>query len=305
MSENKYNDIGERINAVRDNLSRIYKHTSEMRFVRMAHIKELAYELCSSYRQTDITLDFDISWIEQIRNVCAELDLDTVDMVELSREIALLSQRNGSGVLRFFTEYNESVPAAASDKIASVKNFYTENAYLKFSRYLQKPSAIYLDSFTSACEDVASMRYEYAIVPIENSDDGKLMGFYRLLDMNGLKIALTSSVTSPDERGSTTLALVKRGIDDLNKRGISEGAKYFELCLTSKNGAESADICLAARLLGMKLHRIDSAALAYRENEFEYYIIIDTASHDIYPFMIYLNLIGADYSPVGFYTHIK
>ena len=320
MSDEKYNNINRSAETVLENIREIDRRDAAMHKIRYAHIKELAYELFAASGYNRDGSPFDMSWLENIRSLYLQIKngrkesaekapfraLENAELYVLASEIrALIGEEERLPVLQFFSEYGESVPSAASDKVACVNNYYTDTAFSRFSSYLQKPSAVFLDSFSSACEDAASLKYEYCIVPIENSDDGKLMSFYRLLAMHGLKIVLTTSVSISDDSRSTTLALAKRGIENLKKKENDTGARYFEFCFVPDKENSVSDICYAAELFGMRLHRIDSATITYLENEFEYFVVLDTAGADLYKFLIYLTLKDLHYTPVGLYTHIK
>ena len=77
---------------------------------------------------------------------------------------------------------------------------------------LPTAKACYADSFSAVCEQVFDGQCEYCILPLENTQDGKLVRFYGLIEKYELKIALTCKVTTSDTRHFTIFGLCRRGI---------------------------------------------------------------------------------------------
>ena len=106
----------------------------------------------------------------------------------------------------------EPLDASARGSIAYQHSIYTDEAFLHFSRLLPTARAIYSDSFSGVCEQVFNGLCEYCILPLENTQDGKLVRFYHLIQKYELKIALTCRVTTSDNRHSTVFGLCRRGL---------------------------------------------------------------------------------------------
>ena len=101
---------------------------------------------------------------------------------------------------------------AARGTIVYQHSIYADEAFLRFSRLLPTAKACYSDSFTNICEQMLGGQYEYCILPLETTEDGKLVRFYSLIERYELKIVLTCSVSTSDNRRTTTFGLCRRGL---------------------------------------------------------------------------------------------
>ncbi len=106
----------------------------------------------------------------------------------------------------------EPIESFARGAIAYQHSIYADEAFLHFSRALPGARAVYSDNFTGVCEQVFNGLCEYCILPLENTQDGKLVRFYSLIEKYELKIVLTCNVTTSDNRHSTVFGLCRRGL---------------------------------------------------------------------------------------------
>lgn len=106
----------------------------------------------------------------------------------------------------------EPIESFAHGAIAYQHSIYADEAFLHFSRALPSARAVYSDNFTGVCEQVFNGLCEYCILPLENTQDGKLVRFYSLIEKYELKIVLTCNVTTSDNRHSTVFGLCRRGL---------------------------------------------------------------------------------------------
>ena len=309
------------MDTVNKNLGELDIRTANLFEMRLAHIKELAYELAKRIAAVPHDSNWawnlkglyqkarcDISWdgIENNRyalKVFGEAT-ENLELAKLARYIKEYGDYDEAWLPTFFAGVDTPLPEARG-KIACMKNIYTDTAYIRFGAFVQDPSVLYLDSFTAICEEVAYGRCEYCILPIENSDDGKLFGFYKLLSQYELNIVLTTRVATSEDSSSTYFALVRKGIENISLKHKAGTKRYFEFCLLSDIRNNIGDICAAAELFGITLHKIDSAPRTYSENEFEYHIVFDISSGDLYSFLIYLSLKTDHYSVLGLYSKIN
>ena len=105
----------------------------------------------------------------------------------------------------------------AFGRIEYIGNNYTDEAFRFFSKKLGTENALIVSSFDELCEDVYSGKSEYGILPIENTDNGKLLRFYSLINLYELKIVSVCSVKTSDD-GHTGFALVKKSLDYTNAK---------------------------------------------------------------------------------------
>ena len=109
----------------------------------------------------------------------------------------------------------EPLPDDAISRVVYQKNIYTDEAFLRFAREIPDIKAHYADSFQAVCEQVSAGQTEYCILPLENSQDGKLARFYSLIERYELKILLTCEIPTADNRHITVFGLCARQLSML------------------------------------------------------------------------------------------
>lgn len=150
--------------------------------------------------------------------------------------------------------------AGAHGKIAFVRNRYNEQAFSVFEPLVIGARAEILSSFTDACEDVFDNRCEYCILPIENTGDGRLFGFYSMLDRYELKICASCTLEHESTPDTIRYALVGK---HLPNRIPKTTEWFYEFSLASENDEFPYDIFSVAPIFSAKLLQIDSLPLQY------------------------------------------
>jgi len=90
------------------------------------------------------------------------------------------------------------VPRPVGERVAYLRNTYTDTAFETFSTVLRSAASTYYSDFPGVCEALYYDRATACILPLENSSDGKLLRFYSLLTRYDLRIAYVTSVTAYD-----------------------------------------------------------------------------------------------------------
>lgn len=205
-------------------------------------------------------------------------------------------------VVRWISEGDrETVITTGDRKVSFVRGNQSGRAFERFARFVPGVLAEYEEDFKSACEAVASGESTYAIVPVENSLDGRLNSFYRLIEKYALSIVLSADIVSDDGESSTRFALVYKNFDIID----SKGSRMFECRITFGHQSELGNIILAADYFGAEICKIYSLPLSSggRENSFGIIFGIDGA--DLSGFFCYLLLEYPQFSAVGLYTAIE
>ncbi len=186
-------------------------------------------------------------------------------------------------------------------KVSFVRGNQSGRAFEYFAKFVPGVLAEYEEDFKSACEAVANGESTYAIVPIENSLDGRLNSFYRLIEKYTLFIVLTAEVPSDDYETSTKFALVYKNPDIIE----AEGVEFFECKITFPHQSDIGNIILAADYFGAEVCKIHSLPISFggRENSFDIIFAIDGAN--ISGLFCYLFLEYPHFSTVGFYTSVE
>ena len=183
--------------------------------------------------------------------------------------------------------------------VAILNNGYMQEAFDKLCSKFNR-SAVYCGSFEEMCENVGTESYDYAIVPIENSENGKLLRFYTLIGRYDLKINAVCDISYSDGSATTRYALVSKSVQDTARR-----ADCFEFSVSLDHSVFLNDILLAASLCSMKLQRIDSVEIPYKDKEFSFYLVFDIEGADADSFMLYMSLDFPQYIPVGIFEKIE
>jgi len=180
--------------------------------------------------------------------------------------------------------------------ISFVSGNLLNKAYDKFSRFMSVPVFRPVESFEESCADVFDENAKMCILPIESHDGGQLTGFLKLLKKYELKILLTCSVQSGENK--TRFALLGRnaanifGFDTLT---ISIGATDREMI----------KIQTAAEFFNLEIIKIIKYPNSFSEGGriFEYTLF--GKEEDILKYLMYLEIETPKYNPIGLYKEIE
>ena len=190
-----------------------------------------------------------------------------------------------------------------SDTVVYLKNPLADVAYNIFSKLLGDPRAVYEETFSDVCEEVYYSRAPYCILPLENSEDGRLASFGNMIRKYELKIVLTCSVESANGK-TTRFALLKRELARIQcKAGMADG-EYLEIGLNLGDEQKLCEVLQAAGYFGYSLNKIDSLPIYYSEKEY-YFDVILKGKGELNKLLSWLELEIPRYEVIGIYTHIK
>ncbi|MBQ7338605.1 MAG: hypothetical protein IJW40_09175 [Clostridia bacterium] len=207
--------------------------------------------------------------------------------------------------------HTEPVDLEAAGKVAYQRNIFADEAFLHFSPHIQAPKAAYFGSFAGVCEQVYNGLCEYCILPLENSQDGKLLRFYGLIQKYELKIVLTCDVTASDKRHLTTFGLCKRSLQIPMPLlyGIRRNACFeFIFWQDSDDYPGLGDVLAAAQACSLRLIRAD--CLPRSDDEimvgagYPFNISLDIENGDLRTFLLFLALDAPFCLPLGIYHHL-
>ena len=253
----------------------------------------------------DFSLYFDEA--NQGESACLSKYSKILNDLYICRSIALLNETKcGKEELEAFICEREEIEMAQhkethDKKVSFVRGNQSGRAFEYFAKFVPGVLAEYEEDFKSACEAVANGESIYAIIPIENSLDGRLNSFYRLIEKYTLFIVLTAEIPSDDYESSTKFALVYRNPDVIE----AEGEEFFECKLTFSHQSELGNVILAADYFGAEVRKIHSLPLSFggRENSFD--IIFGIDGSDLAGLFCYLFLEYPHFTTVGFYTSVE
>ncbi len=286
---------------------------------RLAHLIELSEAIVSDGGDVDIVKSIILSIksegkadsgnvISENRHVADIIfsRLSTIERLTVFKEVfGKLASENYGSLARLWQDEAYSVSKTASERVSYLKNSYNDTAYMQFSSLLVSPRAAYFNSVTDVCESVYNGGSEYCILPVETSEDGKLLSFYELIFKYGFKIIAVCDLRSGS--GYTRYALLSKSF---TSKGLLLRTKtrnrYFEFFIENGDNPDLEDLLCAADFCSLKLRRIDTLNMKKDSNGKETYIcpVFRADGADMTTFLSYLAIDCPDFIPIGIYTQI-
>ena len=199
---------------------------------------------------------------------------------------------------------NEDISSDAHGKVAYPKNNFNDSAYERLSLSVDSADPIYTSSINSACEAVADGSCEFCIMPMENSLEGKLFGFYALIDRFELKISNTCEVQSEGE-SRIRYALVSRGCREPSNSIPPDTSYILEFFVLDSDAGFLGDLIPAADACGAELVSIDSRPVPYDTQSKKFIMSFRIRVGEALLFRAFLGLNYDSYSPIGLYPDIQ
>jgi len=292
---------------------------------RFAHISELANELAkkltnkasgtvffrdpafvSLYKKLalrDMTKKYDYpSFNENILRSFSKR-LSVMERAYLCGEINKLC---GSEDPLYYLEKSEDSEEIEADTVAYLRNYYSDEAYRKFSEELQSLQVVYNNDFTGVCEDVYDNLVKFCILPIENTNDGVLNSFHSLISKYELKTVMTCDVSTADGEGFTRFALLKKNVEILPTEERTTYASFLFDTSDQDSGfidVTIADILSVAECFGLILSKLGSHADPH-DNVSVCEAVFRADGGDLAGFLCFLQMEVPFYTVLGIYSHI-
>ena len=194
-----------------------------------------------------------------------------------------------------------SVSDIDTGNIACFKNITFDKAYKALSKYVPSSDITYYADFNSVCEAVYDGKADFCILPIENSSDGRLGGFYNLISKYELFICLASDVSSNDENAKTRFALCGK-----NAEPITAYKKETErLCraLYRHDGENTiSDIMFYSDFFGIKTIKADCIPSPYSDGEYDVHVPVFAKESELVRLFLLFFLKQIRYSVFGIYA---
>ncbi len=234
---------------------------------------------------------------ERYREFCAAVPHALPeDKARLCRHLSVrLKEREGFGG-------EDTGVAGTHGRIALVRNRYTEEAFSCFSEIVSGAKPHYPTSFASVCEDVFDRRCEFGILPIENTQDGRLFSFYAMLNRYELRICADCSLETENLAGVIRFALIGRHMPDRMPRDSEDW--NLECSVTASLGEFPSDILRVASLFGATLQKIDSIPVLYDDGLVRFYFTFRLPRSEAVAFDLYLTMEHPYYAPIGHYPSL-
>ena len=153
------------------------------------------------------------------------------------------------------------LPATVRGRIAYMPAAFADKAYLRLSERVDSPRATATASFVDACEEVRSGLCEYCILPLENSQSGKLTSFTRLILRYGLQIVGVCDLENGAAEGQITrFGLLRAATGDFPAPVSlpTEGEPLYLEFVHTEDALGLSDLLVAAEFCGLRLCRVDT-----------------------------------------------
>lgn len=193
---------------------------------------------------------------------------------------------------------SDDEPETDGVKIAFAPGKPANAAFETFAKSMKNVSAQSEESFSASCDSTAGGDSDYCIIPIENSSDGRLGSFYRLIEKNGLYIVMSYRYVSPDGENYTRFALCCGKMTHI----ALDGETYLHFHLTADGLDTLEDILRAGRFFGLRIVRADMipSSVAGRDNSIDFIFAVENG--DLAGFVCFLKLEYPQFSVTGIYA---
>lgn len=228
------------------------------------------------------------------------------------------------------------VSPSAKGRVAYMKSAFADKAYLTFSGWVPDCRAQDAHSFVDACEEVFNGLCQFCILPLESTDQGRLIAFSRLVIKYQLYVVAACDMEDPTLSGhrvtrfgllcrrttvpADRLALPFPAPVSPARMGSAGSLARLELLHTSSTAPSLSDLLAAAEFCGLNLLRADTLPDAEIPTDSlqegselgetvaptrpippPVCLTLDTSSADLDIFSRWLTLEAPDDTVIGFY----
>ena len=239
--------------------------------------------------------------VRQFRDI-TEDDALSDDFIFCSTLVSIPALRE-SIIYNVCVGHDEATQDQTRARIAYTKNNYSDEAFEIFSSKLKNAEAHYIASMADACESVTDGSCEFCILPVRNSLDGRLWGFYSMLDRYGLKICAVCNIDATDGTSSTDYALIGKFCPEPTKqecRSLDE--LIFEFSILSENGDFLADLLSAAKACSATVLFVDTRPIEYDVQLCRYVFSLRVSAENSLILRMLIATRYDSYSPIGLYN---
>ncbi|MBP3370013.1 MAG: hypothetical protein J6L85_04595 [Clostridia bacterium] len=281
-----------KIDILKENLCVLYTRTSICAEQRELVLKDIARLICSQNSDSDLT-------------ALRDLYLSTASNLSAADELILYSEILNTPALSDKVKHlliigsEDATPAGSHGKIAYTKNQFNDLALAIMTDAMSNVKPLTVSSNIEACESVANGICEFCLLPVENTRDGKIFGFYSMLERYELKICNVCILETDHDLNNIKYALIsKSGMTMLPRRPRNTNF-VFEFSVINSNGDFIVELLEVAKKCGATLLSIDSRPIEYDPQLRRYLFGFLMGSSPL--FRLYTALRYNGYSQIGLY----
>ena len=166
-----------------------------------------------------------------------------------------------------------ALPAPNAPRVAFLDSAIGRDALRHFECVLPHHRPLPTHSFTAVCEEIANERADFALLPIEDSREGKFLHLYEEIDRFELRITHVCTVPYADRSRNVLMALLSRRYAPVH---TVEGDWLLSCSFFGEEPHALSDLLIAADAIGLRLHHIDTLPSPYGETGAFYHPVFCT-----------------------------
>ena len=153
-------------------------------------------------------------------------------------------------------------PAPAAPRAVVLDSTFGREALRRFEKLIPHSLPVTAPSFTAVCEELAGDRADFALLPLEDSREGRFLHLYEEIDRFELHITHSCSVPAEDGHSVLMALLSHRYAPAVT----AEGLRFLGCAVLEEDSHALCDILTSARACELTLRRVDTLPVSYGEN---------------------------------------
>lgn len=200
-------------------------------------------------------------------------------------------------------ELSPTTPAPNAPRVAFLDSAIGREALRRFECVLPHHRPLPVPSFTAVCEELVNNRADLALLPLEDSREGKFLHLYEEIDRFELRITHVCTLPYIERGRSVLMALLSK---NYTPTASAKGDVLLSCTLFGEDPALLCDLLNAANAIGLQLHHIDTRPSPYGESGVFYHpvFITDNIKKDTL-FTTYLAICLPRAHVTARYLHLK
>ena len=155
----------------------------------------------------------------------------------------------------------EAAPAAP--RVVFLDSFFGREALHRFEALLPHARPVTAPSFTAVCEELASGRADFALLPLEDSREGRFLHLFEEIDRFELHVTHTCEVPYTQEGRTVLMGLLSRLYTPTQ---AVTGDQLLSCTLLQEEAHALSDLLLAAEYCRLTLRRVDTLPTSFDED---------------------------------------
>ena len=192
-------------------------------------------------------------------------------------------------------------PPPAAPRVVFLESAFAREALHAFQRIIPHARPITAPSFFAVCEELASDRADFALLPLQDSEEGRLAKLCEEIDRFELRVTHSCEIPYPEQGRAVTMALVAKRYAPASP---TEGERLLSCTVLEEDGQTLPDILNAALCCGLTLRGIDARPAPYGENGLLYFPVFRSDKGEERLFEAYLTIRHPRAHVTGTHIHL-